>query len=117
MRMIRLLARGGVVRAGLLLFAASLLVNAAPAGAQSTGGRIRGTVVDQSGGAVTAAKLIITNEANGATRETESGSFDTPERRAGRMRSSTRPPRRTGAARRASTRRSWARCLDAETSG
>ena len=49
-------------------------MNAAPVGAQSTGGRIRGTVVDQSGGAVTAAKLTITNEANGATRETESGS-------------------------------------------
>jgi hypothetical protein len=42
--------------------------------AQSTGGRIRGTVIDPSGGAVSAAKLTITNEATGAQRQTESGS-------------------------------------------
>jgi len=41
--------------------------------AQSTGGRIRGTVTDPSGGAVTGAKLQLTNEANGTQRETESG--------------------------------------------
>src|ERR1700738_2716880 len=41
--------------------------------AQSTGGRIRGTVTDPSGGAVSSAKLLLTNEANGTHRETESG--------------------------------------------
>src|SRR6266849_3847826 len=41
--------------------------------AQSTGGRIRGTVTDPSGGAVTGAKLVLTNEANGTQRATESG--------------------------------------------
>jgi hypothetical protein len=41
--------------------------------AQSTGGRIRGTVTDPSGGAVSGAKLQLTNEANGTQRETESG--------------------------------------------
>jgi len=43
-------------------------------GAQSTGGRIRGTVTDPSGGAVTGAKLVLTNEANGTQRDTQSGS-------------------------------------------
>ena len=42
--------------------------------AQSTGGRIRGTVTDPSGGAVTGAKLQLTNEANGTQRDTDSGS-------------------------------------------
>src|ERR1700676_2537392 len=41
--------------------------------AQSTGGRIRGTVTDPSGGAVTGAKLTLTNEANGTQRDTQSG--------------------------------------------
>jgi hypothetical protein len=41
--------------------------------AQSTGGRIRGTVTDPSGGAVTGAKLVITNEASGTQRDTVSG--------------------------------------------
>ena len=41
--------------------------------AQSTGGRIRGTVTDQSGATVAAAKVIITNQANGTQRDTESG--------------------------------------------
>src|SRR6266481_2427394 len=41
--------------------------------AQSTGGRIRGTVTDPSGGAVSGAKLQLTNEANGTQRETDSG--------------------------------------------
>jgi len=41
--------------------------------AQSTGGRIRGTVTDPSGGAVTGAKLQLTNEANGTQRDAESG--------------------------------------------
>src|SRR5260370_35341821 len=41
--------------------------------AQSTGGRIRGTVTDPSGGAVISAKLVLTNEANGTQRVAESG--------------------------------------------
>jgi len=47
---------------------------AAPfAGAQSTGGRIRGTVMDPSGGAVPAASVTLINEANHATRSVQSG--------------------------------------------
>jgi hypothetical protein len=42
--------------------------------AQSTGGRIRGTVTDTSGGAVSGAKLSIVNEANGQQRDADSGS-------------------------------------------
>jgi hypothetical protein len=40
--------------------------------AQSTGGRIRGTVTDPSGGAVTGAKVTLTNEATNAVRQAES---------------------------------------------
>jgi len=40
--------------------------------AQSTGGRIRGTVTDPSGGAVAGATLVLINEANGTHRESES---------------------------------------------
>ena len=47
---------------------------AAPlANAQSTGGRIRGTVVDPSGGAVAAATVQLVNEATHASREVQSG--------------------------------------------
>src|SRR5882672_9834096 len=47
---------------------------AAPfAGAQSTGGRIRGTVMDTSGAAIAAAKVSVINEATHTTRETEAG--------------------------------------------
>src|SRR5713101_2512831 len=42
--------------------------------AQSTGGRIRGTVIDPSGGAVSAATLQLVNEATHSTREVQSGS-------------------------------------------
>jgi len=53
---------------------AMALCLAAPfAGAQSTGGRIRGTVVDPSGGAVVAATVQLVNEATHATREVQSG--------------------------------------------
>src|SRR5215475_6641686 len=41
--------------------------------AQSTGGRIRGTVTDSSGGTVAAAKVTITNAANGTQRDTQTG--------------------------------------------
>jgi Carboxypeptidase regulatory-like domain len=43
------------------------------AGAQSTGGRIRGTVIDASGAAVPAANVTLINEANHATRDVQSG--------------------------------------------
>src|SRR6202049_3561440 len=42
--------------------------------AQSTGGRIRGTVTDPSGSAVSGTKLVLTNEANGTQRDTQTGS-------------------------------------------
>jgi hypothetical protein len=41
------------------------------AGAQSTGGRIRGTVMDQSGGAVAGASVTLINEATHATRQVQ----------------------------------------------
>jgi len=45
----------------------------APMGlAQSTGGRIRGTVIDSSGGSVAGAKVTLTNEATGTRRDAES---------------------------------------------
>jgi hypothetical protein len=43
------------------------------AGAQSTGGRIRGTVTDSTGAVVTGARVVITNEANGSQRDTATG--------------------------------------------
>ncbi|HYU21696.1 MAG TPA: carboxypeptidase regulatory-like domain-containing protein, partial [Candidatus Dormibacteraeota bacterium] len=47
---------------------------AAPfAGAQSTGGRIRGTVMDPSGAAVAAAKITLISEATHATRDVQAG--------------------------------------------
>jgi len=41
--------------------------------AQSTGGRIRGTVTDPSGATVAAANVVITNQANGSQRDTQTG--------------------------------------------
>ncbi len=55
------------------LVAAVILFAAPLANAQSTGGRIRGTVIDSSGAAIAAAKVSIINEATSATRETEAG--------------------------------------------
>src|SRR5215467_1680817 len=49
------------------------LLSATFLNAQSTGGRIRGTVVDPSGGAVSAAKVVLINEANGTQRDTQTG--------------------------------------------
>src|SRR5882724_297022 len=54
-------------------FAAAMLLAAPFAGAQSTGGRIRGTVIDTSGAAIAAAKVSIINEATHATRDAEAG--------------------------------------------
>jgi hypothetical protein len=48
--------------------------SAAVAFAQSTGGRIRGTVTDPSGGAVSAATVQLVNEGTHLTREVQSGS-------------------------------------------
>jgi len=51
-----------------------ILLLAAPfAGAQSTGGQIRGTVSDPSGASVTAATLTLVNEATGSQRSVQSG--------------------------------------------
>jgi hypothetical protein len=62
----------------LSIFSATILALAlcfaAPlAFAQSTGGRIRGTVMDASGGAVPGASVTLINEATHATREVQSG--------------------------------------------
>ena len=52
-----------------------LLACGAPfAGAQSTGGRMRGTVTDASGGAITGANVVLINEATNVRRDTVSGS-------------------------------------------
>ncbi|HXJ11491.1 MAG TPA: carboxypeptidase regulatory-like domain-containing protein, partial [Candidatus Limnocylindrales bacterium] len=52
----------------------SLFINVSYSSAQSTGGRIRGTVTDASGGAVVGANVVITNEATGVERDTATGS-------------------------------------------
>jgi hypothetical protein len=57
-----------------LSFLALAMMFAAPlAGAQSTGGRIRGTVSDPSAASVTAATVTLVNEATHATRDAQSG--------------------------------------------
>jgi hypothetical protein len=60
-----------------ILFAALLAMGfcfaAPPADAQSTGGRIRGTVTDPSGGAVTSANVTLRNEATGVERTAQTG--------------------------------------------
>ena len=55
------------------VFAFAILLAAPFAGAQSTGGRIRGTVMDPSGGAVPAATVELVNEATHATRDVQTG--------------------------------------------
>jgi len=55
------------------LFAAAIFFAAPFANAQSTGGRIRGTVTDPSGSAVPGATMQLINEATHATREVQSG--------------------------------------------
>src|SRR2546430_3264721 len=54
-----------------VVFVTVVAILTATADAQSTGGRIRGTVVDPSGGAVVGAKVLLTNEANGTQRDTQ----------------------------------------------
>src|SRR5580693_8329651 len=57
----------------ILIFGLAMLLAAPFAGAQSTGGRIRGTVMDPSGGAIASAKVTLINEATHATRDSEAG--------------------------------------------
>jgi Carboxypeptidase regulatory-like domain len=57
----------------LFVFVLAALLAAPFAGAQSTGGRIRGTVTDPSGASVAAATVTLTNQATGATRSVQSG--------------------------------------------
>ena len=54
-------------------FALAVILTAPFAGAQSTGGRIRGTVTDPSGATVAAAAVTLINQATGATRTVQSG--------------------------------------------
>ena len=61
-------------RLGVLSLLLTMLCAAPHAGAQSTGGRIRGTVADSSGASITGAKLTVTNQVNGLQRDTETGS-------------------------------------------
>jgi outer membrane receptor protein involved in Fe transport len=58
----------------LLFITAALLLLAPLSGAQSTGGRIRGTISDSSGSTITGAQLVLVNEATNATRDMQSGS-------------------------------------------
>ena len=59
--------------AGWFCCAVLLLLCAPFASAQSTGGRIRGTVTDASGAAVVAARVELVNEATHATRDLQTG--------------------------------------------
>src|SRR5262249_8152016 len=58
--------------ARVVLFIGLVILGAPFAGAQSTGGRIRGTVADTSGGAIAAVTVQLTNEATHAKREVQS---------------------------------------------
>src|SRR6266849_5762107 len=70
-RQLHSIGRRGILFAAVLMVAFCL---AAPfAGAQSTGGRIRGTVEDPSGGAVPSANARLRNEATGSERTAQSG--------------------------------------------
>jgi hypothetical protein len=60
-------------RLGLLLLLLAMAFHAPFAGAQSTGGRERGTVTDSSGAAITGASVTLHNEATGVDRQTQSG--------------------------------------------
>jgi len=57
-----------------MVLAMAVCLAAPLARAQSTGGRIRGTLMDASGGAIAGAKVTLINEATNATREVQSGS-------------------------------------------
>ena len=70
-RQLRSLCCRGILSA--IVLAMGFCLAAPFAGAQSTGGRIRGTVTDPSGATITAAKVTLINEATHATRDTEAG--------------------------------------------
>jgi outer membrane receptor protein involved in Fe transport len=53
------------------LFSVMFLLAAPYASAQSTGGRIRGTVTDESGGAIVGAKVTLINEGTNVSREVQ----------------------------------------------
>ena len=53
-------------------FSLGILLAAPFTDAQSTGGRIRGTVIDPSGGAVAGATVTLINQATNASREVQS---------------------------------------------
>jgi len=55
------------------ILAIGILMTLPSAGAQSTGGRIRGTVTDPSGAAVVAAKVTLINEATNVSRDVDTG--------------------------------------------
>src|SRR5579864_3748569 len=55
------------------IFTITVILAAKNASAQSTGGRIRGTVSDASGGAIPGVNVQLINEATHATREVQSG--------------------------------------------
>src|SRR5580658_387002 len=57
------------------IFTLAALAIVPSAGAQSTGGRIRGTVTDPSGGAIVAAKVTLINEATNVTRDVATGDY------------------------------------------
>jgi Carboxypeptidase regulatory-like domain len=61
-------------RFGVLSLLLTMFCIAPHASAQSTGGRIRGTVTDTSGAAITGANLALTDEATNVRRSTVSGS-------------------------------------------
>ncbi len=71
-RILAELSRSATVILFLRFSLALAMLLAAPfAGAQSTGGRIRGTVSDPSGASVAAATVTLVNEATHATREVQ----------------------------------------------
>src|SRR5258708_36931027 len=68
--------QNGFCRLGMLLLpllAIFLFPGVISTSAQSTGGRIRGTVTDPSGGAVSGAKVTLTNEATNIARDVQTG--------------------------------------------
>ncbi len=68
--------QNGFCRLGMLLLpllAIFLSPGVISTSAQSTGGRIRGTVTDPSGGAVSGAKVTLTNEATNIARDVQTG--------------------------------------------
>jgi hypothetical protein len=67
------LALRSAFRLGVLSLLLAMVFGAPFAGAQSTGGRIRGTVTDTSGASITGATVTLHHEATGTERQTQSG--------------------------------------------